>query len=97
MAQPYSVIGDATDPDERIRLEWATLLRDHLDAHELKPKTLAHRLEQEHGIVVTRQAVESWLAGKTAPRPATQAAIAAILRVPPRSLFPLNLPPKASA
>lgn len=97
MNQAYSVIGGATDPDERIRLEWADSLREHLDHHGLKPKGLVHRLDAEHGITVTRQAVESWLAGKTAPRPATQAAIAAILRVPPRSLFPLNLPPKKSA
>lgn len=82
-----------TDPEERLRLTWAQSLREFMTFRGVNPKQLRQRLKEDHGIEVTRQAVESWLAGKTAPRPYYQQAIGSVLDMPARTVFPLeNLP-----
>lgn len=82
-----------TDPEERLRLVWAQSLREHMEFRRLTVKQLRLRLAEEHDVDVTRQAIESWLAGKTAPRPYYQQAIGAVLDMPARTVFPLeNLP-----
>lgn len=92
------IIGGATDPDERIRIEWADSLRGHMAERKLTKEQLRLRLKDEHDIEVSRQTVESWLAGKYAPRPHVQAALGTIFQVPARYLFPINnAPAKAVA
>lgn len=83
-------IGEDPDPEQRLRNKWAANLADHLRAHGIERKELAHLLN-ERGMKVSRQAVDCWLAGEYAPRPIMQAHIAAILRVPAHSLFPIEL------
>lgn len=89
-----TVIGDKTDPEERIRLEWGQSLTERMKSLNVTSKVLRHRLA-ELGVVVTRQAIESWMAGKTAPRPYHQAAIGTCLFTDARHLFPLTNLPKA--
>lgn len=91
------VIGGATDPDERIRIEWGQNLAEAMAAQDLMVKGLAKKLDDEFEIKVSRQAVESWLAGKYAPRPYVQGAIGAILGIPARVLFPISTPARTAA
>lgn len=96
-AKVISVIGEATEPDERFRLEWGLSLEEHMSAQDVSIKELVRRLA-ELDVTVTRQAVESWISGKTAPRPYHQAAIGTCLNVPARRLFPIeNLPRKVAS
>lgn len=98
-AKVITVIGEATEPDERIRIEWAQSLDECMDAAGLTVKGLVAELAKlEPPITVTRQAVESWLAGKTAPRPYYQQAIGTVLNMPARRVFPLeNLPRRVAS
>ena len=97
MPKVIQVIGGATDPDERIRIEWGQSLEEHLDAQGVTLKQLRHRLNEEHGISVSRQAVEAWLAGQYSPRPSVQAAIGSILNVPARRIFDIQNAPRVAA
>lgn len=97
-AKPYTAIGGATEPDERIRIEWGQSLAECMDAQDLTIKGLVAALEAlEPPITVTRQAVESWLTGKTSPRPYYQQAIGTVLNMPPRRVFPLDSLPRKKA
>lgn len=96
--ETHTAIGAATEPDERIRLEWAQALSEQMELKNVSVRDLIRELTEQFDITISRQAVESWLAGKTAPRPVTQAAIGTILGVPASRLFKIdNLPRKASA
>lgn len=77
-----------SDPDDRIRAEWGQLLDEHLTTLVVTRKDLRKRLS-DIGIEVSDQAIGQWIRGETSPRPSVQAAIAHVLRVPPRSLWPL--------
>lgn len=88
------------DPDRRLRDKWSQNLYDHLVAqghadadprHKRKAASKLQALLAERGVSVSRQAAEAWLTGLYAPRPSHQAHIAAVLRVPAHSLFPIEL------
>lgn len=98
MVEPVTqVVGFAADPDVRIRFRWAENLRDAMRDRGVGKYELVERLEA-FGIKVTRQAVESWLKGNTAPRPHVQQAIGTVLNMPARTIFLLeNAPEQASA
>lgn len=81
---------------ERIRLEWADSLREHMSLHDdMSRKELRHALAR-YGVNVTEQAIGCWLRAETAPRPEHQAALASIFRVPVRRLFPIEPAQEAS-
>lgn len=82
-------IGDLTTPAERIRLRWAATLAALLAQRELTVKQFRHELAA-FGCDVTRQAIEQWLKGVTAPRPHHQAAIAAVFRLPVAAIFTID-------
>lgn len=82
-------IGNETDPAKRLRQEWAESLNEHLDASGLSRKQFRQKLE-EAGCDVSLQAISFWLRGDWSPKPHHQAAIAAVLRVPVRRLFPIE-------
>lgn len=82
-------LGSESDPAKRLRSEWSDSLREHLRIAQVSRKELVRRLT-EHGCSVSYQAVGQWLRGETSPRPHHQAALAAILRVPVRRLFPIE-------
>lgn len=88
------VIPTEADPETRLRLEWAQSLRDHMAFRQVTVKELRRRLA-DLGAAVSRQGIESWLAGKTSPRPHHQQAIGAALDMPARSIFPLENLPKS--
>lgn len=89
-AKVYRVIGEATDPDERIRLQWGENLDGLMKARKITPSQLARQLTEEYGQKASRQAVESWIAGRYAPTPAKQAAIGTIFGVPARLIFTIE-------
>lgn len=94
---PTKHYGQQMDPEERLRHKWAESLAEHMEFRSINKKELLLRLD-ELGVSVTRQAIESWLAGKTAPRPHYQAALGTVFDVPVRRLFPIeNLPAKAAS
>lgn len=84
------VIREPDDRARRLRLRWGQSLAAYMDANSLNRKQLIQRLADEHGIKVSRQAVDQWLKGDTAPRPHVQAALGAIFKAPPHSIFPLE-------
>lgn len=90
------VIPSDADPEIRLRLEWARSLRDHMAFRDVTVKELRRRLSLLK-VDVSRQGIESWLAGKTAPRPHVQRAIGTALDMPARSIFPLENLPQRSA
>jgi hypothetical protein len=79
-----------TSPAERYRQQCAESLREHMDAVDMTRKQLQSKLAEQN-TPVTRQAIESWLKGHTAPRPHHQAAIARILGVPAHRIFPIEV------
>lgn len=89
-------IGATADPDDLIRKEWSELLAEAL-RQAINPagrvgvnrKQLQQMLANV-GIDVSVRATGQWLSGETAPRPSVQAAIAHVLHVPSRALWPLN-------
>lgn len=84
------------DLAERIRMEWAESLAEHMRFHgEMTRKELRHELGR-FGVTVTEQAIGCWLRAETAPRPEHQAALASIFRVPVRRLFPIEPAPEAA-
>lgn len=93
MSCMVTVIGQE-HPDERIRREWGELLAAHMETLGVSRKELQQRLAAV-GVDVTHQAISQWLRGESSPRPHVQAAIAHVLRVPPRSLWPLHFGPAA--
>jgi hypothetical protein len=89
------VTADA-DPDMRIRFRWSENLREAMASRDVDKYELVRRLAK-HGIRVSRQAVESWIAGDTAPRPHIQAAIGTELNMPARLIFVLENAPEVIA
>ncbi len=82
------VINPEADPDDVIRYEWGVNLSETMAELHVTPKDLQHRLALV-GIQVTHQGISMWTTGQRAPRPSVQAAIAHVLSVPSRTLFPL--------
>lgn len=82
------VIVKCSDPAKRLRIEWGQNLAEHLVAAQVSRKELQRRLA-DLGYEVSLQAVSQWIRGDTSPRPQMQAAVAKVLSVPARSLFPL--------
>lgn len=80
------------DPDERIRREWAELLTEFLEVAGINRKTLQQRLAAV-GVDVTTRAIGQWMTGETSPRPSVQAAIAHVMHVPSRAMWPLTFYP----
>lgn len=89
MATRIIQFGTEPNPIKRLRQEWALSLEEHLDAAEMSRKEFRQRL-LEQGCDVSLQAISLWLRGECSPRPYHQAAIAAVLRVPVRRLFPIE-------
>lgn len=81
--------GSPTDPAKKLRREWAESLAEHLETKKISRKDLVARLAVV-GCDVSQQAVGQWLRGETSPRPHHQAALAAVLDVPVRRLFPIE-------
>jgi len=82
----------------QLRRHWGQNLQLHLDEAIPEPitrKELQRRLA-EIGYEVSLQAISLWLRGEAAPRAAMQAAIAKVLGVPARSLFPLPTVPEVA-
>lgn len=80
---------DPTSPGAKLRAEWAKSLADHLRLKGITRKELVALLA-ERGVDVTVQAVGQWLRAETSPRPHVQGVIAAILKAPVRSVFPIE-------
>lgn len=97
MAKTRTVIGEATDPDERIRLDWAETLRDLLAERDWSPAKFRLLLLNEQHVDVSRQTVEAWLSGKYAPRPHVQAEIGTLFGIPARQIFRIENAPKKAA
>ncbi len=83
------MIEGESDPAKRLRAEWGQSLEEHLDARNMRRKELVERLK-DLGCEVSVQAVGQWVRGETSPRPHMQAAIATVLGVPVRRLFPVE-------
>lgn len=97
MSSRVLTIGEEPDPSQRLRDEWAASLAEHMEAQDISRKELRRRLaELDPPVVVSRQAIDQWLAGITAPRPHHQAGCAAVLKVPAHRLFSLA-PAKAAS
>lgn len=79
-------IGDKTPPAQRLRLRWAENLDDELRVLGFSRQQFRQALA-EVGCDVTRQAIDQWLAGKTAPRAHHQHAIGLVCRKPPHQIF----------
>jgi len=85
-------------PEARLRREWGQSLRESMrewtdpanpiEMEGMTVKRLQHELEQRFQLKVSEQAIYSWLAGDYSPRPRHQAAVAAVLGVKVRHLFP---------
>lgn len=89
-------LGGEMTTDQRIRQEWAESLAEHMTHRDMSVKQLVAALA-ELDVEVTRQAVESWLAGKTSPRPSHQAALGTVFDIPARRMFSIeNLPRRAA-
>lgn len=86
---PVVIKIDSRDPATRQRIEWANSLASHMAELKVTRKDLQHRLA-EAGYRVSLQAIGMWLRAETSPRPHMQSAIAHVLQVPARSLFPLE-------
>lgn len=93
-----TVIDKTTDPAQRLRNEWAASLGEHMDAwfdqDTAESGMTRKRLHSELAaldINVSFQAVCAWLTGAYSPRPHHQAAIAKVLGVPVRRLFPIEM------
>lgn len=97
MANPVTrVVPPGVDPDVRIRLRWAENLQEAMRHRGVDKYELGRRL-QEHGVKVTRQAIETWMSGAAAPRPHIQQAIGTALDIPARTIFLLENAPQVSA
>ena len=89
--QVITAVGEATDPAVRLRHEWAESLDEHLKTTGVSRKQLQQLLANA-GQTVSLQAIGLWLRGETSPRPVIQRAIAQVLHVPVRRLFPIDTP-----
>lgn len=69
---------------------WASNLADAITELGMTRKALVAALE-DSGHPVSEQAVGAWLRGEYSPSPTHQAAIGAVLRIPPHLLFPITL------
>lgn len=85
----------AGDLDELIRRDWGRSIEEFMRAHHdprtreaMSRKEFQRRLALE-GVEVTQQAISSWIAGKSAPRPSVQLAIAKVFRAPHHRVFPV--------
>jgi hypothetical protein len=79
--------GDRTE----LRRYWGDSINEHMKARLPEPMS---RKELQRGLAaigfeVSLQAISLWIRGEVSPRPETQAAIARVLGVPARSVFPL--------
>lgn len=69
---------------------YASNLADAITELGMNRKALITALN-DLGYPVTEQAVGKWMRGESAPSPTHQAAIGAVLRIPPHLLFPITL------
>lgn len=85
-------IGEDTPPAQNRRIEWAASLQEHMDEHH-PPMTRKELLAalQARGVNVSRQSVDYWLAGKTAPSDDNRYHLAKVLGVPIHRLFPIEM------
>jgi transcriptional regulator with XRE-family HTH domain len=82
-----TVRGGQMPPDSpavTLRKKWGGNIRNYRELRGLNRRQFAEALE------VTEQAVYYWECGKTAPKPANQAAIAKVLGVPWFVLFEVD-------
>lgn len=93
-----TTIDKTTDPAQLLRNEWAASLSEHMaawfDQDTAEIGMTRKRLQAElakNGVDVSFQAVCAWLTGAYSPRPHHQAAIAKVLGVPVRRLFPIEI------
>jgi hypothetical protein len=85
----WFTMGTENDPRKRLRADWADSLSEHMEARQVTRKGLRLALAG-YGVQVTEQAIGCWLRAETSPRPEHQAAIAAVMQVPVRRLFPIE-------
>lgn len=83
-------IDAGSSPGDIRRRRWAANLSTTLQAQNLPPKALQHRLA-ELGLTVSHQAIYQWLAGETSPSVDSQAVIARALGLPAAVLFPVEV------
>lgn len=95
MSAVVQILGEASTREELIRFRWHQALLRAMKFRDVDDKELRRRLAALN-VEVTRQAVESWTAGKTCPRPHIQEAIGTALDMPAREIFPLENLPKPS-
>jgi len=93
---PTAYIGEQTPAAQRRRIVWAQKLEEQLrfvgwvkNNGKVDIKRF-HLALQASGGKATRQAVDQWLAGLTAPTPENQAVVAKVLRTAPHLLFPVD-------
>lgn len=84
------VVADNTSPRQRRRIRWTQNLNDQLAFLQWTPKKFHHEL-REAGCSVTRQAVDQWLSGETAPSLDNQVFIAKVTRSAQHVLFPAEV------
>lgn len=78
------------DADEAIRRRWGRNLTDTMAACGMTPKRLVIEMAAQ-GVEVSTSSISQWCKGDVAPSPSKMAAIARVLRVPPRMLFSLDI------
>lgn len=83
-------IADQTSPAQRRRIKWTENLNDQLRFLQWTPKRFHHEL-REAGCNVSRQAVDQWLTGETAPSLDNQVFIARVTRSAQHVLFPAEV------
>ncbi len=85
-----TVLAADVDADEAIRRIWGDNVSEQMTLLGMTNKALAAALAGR-GVDVSVQAIGQWRSGQSAPRPHVMVAIAAVLRIPPRVLFSLDV------
>lgn len=91
-----TVTGEATDPRQQLRIRWASRLNKQIrllgwyEDGARFPKRFQLELSKA-GLDVSRQAIEKWLSGKSAPAPQHQALIARVLHTSADFLFSVEV------
>ncbi len=84
------VIEATPETDEAIRRHWGDNLASTMRTQGITPKRLVGELH-DIGVDASAQSISQWCKGDNAPSPSKMIALARVLRVPPRMLFPLDV------
>lgn len=88
MERPLRLLAEET-PQARLRRQWSERLREQMATLDVSQKQLRQVLH-DAGCAVSRQTVNMWVNGTTAPAPHHQVAIAKALSTTTRALFPVE-------